>query len=167
MSNPTITFGANANPDVVSAHTRTVLTGILNAAKLSSCRITSTSRTPADQARVMYNNIVEHGVEAQKTLYAAAGDAVIDAYVLARKQGKSPTQIMEAMKNKILKVGPSKVSRHCADPAVLNVVDIAPSSIADKAAFEAAVKKAARKGGSVSKFLEPPQDPAYHLEIPQ
>jgi hypothetical protein len=166
MSNPTITFGANANQEVVSDHTRTVLTGILNAAGLSSCRITSTSRTPADQARVMFNNIVEHGVAAQKALYSSAGDAVIDAYVLARNQGKSSSQIKEAMKNKILQIGPSRVSRHCADPAVLNVVDISPGSITNKTAFEAAVNHAVQNG-SVSKFLEPPSDPAYHLEIPQ
>lgn len=166
MSEPTITFGSNANQAVVSEHSRTVLKGILTAAGLGSCRITSTSRTPEDQARVMYNNIVDHGVAAQKSLYAAAGDQVIDAYVLARNQGKSQSQIRTAMKNKIVAVGPGRVSRHCADPAVLNVIDVAPSSIADKAAFEAAVNQAVQSG-RVSKFLMPPQDPAYHLEIPQ
>lgn len=163
---PTITFGTNANQAVVSDHSQTVLAEILNAAGLNSCRITSTSRTPADQARVMFNNIVDHGVAAQKALYAAAGDAVIDAYVLARNQGKTPSQIMEAMKNKIIALGPSRVSRHCADPAVLNVIDISPASIANKTAFEAAVNQAVHNG-SVSRFLLPPQDPAYHLEIPQ
>lgn len=163
---PTITFGTNANQAVVSNHSKTVLDDILSDAGLSSCRITSTSRTPADQARVMFNNIVEHGVAAQKALYASAGDQVIDAYVLARNQGKSSSEIKEAMKNKILEIGPSRVSRHCADPNVLNVFDVAPSSIAKKAAFEAAVRRAV-ENGSVSKFLLPPQDPAYHLEIPQ
>ena len=166
MSQPTITFGTNANQAVVSSHSRTVVIGILTAAGLGSCRITSTSRTPSEQARVMFNNIVDHGVAAQKALYAAAGDAVIDAYVLARNQGKNSSQIKEAMTNKIIAIGPGKVSRHCADPAVLNVIDIAPSSITNKTAFEKAVKQAV-KSKKVSKFLEPPQDPAYHLEIPQ
>ena len=152
MSEPTITFGTNANQAVVSSRSQTIIKDILTDAGLDSCRITSTSRTPADQARVMFNNIVEH--------------AVIDAFVLARKQGKSSDQIKQAMTDKINALGPGHVSRHCADPAVLNVVDIAPSSIAKKSAFEAAVKRAVQHG-SVSKFLMPPQDPAYHLEIPQ
>lgn len=166
MSEPTISFGTNANQDVVSDRSRTIIKDILTDAGLGSCNITSTSRTPADQARAMFNNIVEHGVEAQKALYAAAGDQVIDAYVLARNQGKSSSQIRQAMTAKIIAVGPGRVSRHCADPAILNVVDIAPSSIADKPAFQAAVKQAVQSG-RVSKFLMPPHDPAYHLEIPQ
>jgi len=69
------------------------------------------------------------------------------------------------MTAKIKSIGPRKVSRHIGDPKKLNVIDIAPSSIRitfrDK--FEAAVKRESR----VSKFLAPPVDPAYHLEIPQ
>lgn len=114
----------------------------------------------------MFNNIVEHGVKAQKALYAAAGDEVIDAFVKAQNQGKDSTGIKQAMTDKINAIGPSKVSRHCADPAVLNVVDIAPSSISGKKAFETAVNRAVQNG-SVNKFLLPPNDPAYHLEIPQ
>ena len=58
---------------------------------------------------------------------------------------------------------PGNVSHHAADPKVLNVVDIAPTSIANTAAFEAAVAADPR----VKLFLKPPADPAYHLEIPQ
>ena len=44
---------------------------------------------------------------------------------------------------------------------------IAPSYIADKAAFEKAVD-AAVKSKKVSRFLDPSGgDPAYHIEIPQ
>ena len=47
----------------------------------------------------------------------------------------------------------------------MNVVDIAPSSInlALRKKFEQEVAKDPR----VSKFLTPPGDPAYHIEIPQ
>ncbi|MCA1816916.1 MAG: hypothetical protein LC746_10995 [Acidobacteria bacterium] len=78
MSQPSITFGPRANQAVVSVHTINVLTEILNAAKLASCMITSTSRTPAEQARIMFQNIASKGVAAQKQLYAAPGRAVID-----------------------------------------------------------------------------------------
>jgi hypothetical protein len=46
---------------------------------------------------------------------------------------------------------------------VLNVFDVAPSSITDRVAFETAVRAERR----VSFFLTPPRDPGYHLEIPQ
>ncbi|HEX8129680.1 MAG TPA: hypothetical protein VF527_11320 [Pyrinomonadaceae bacterium] len=167
MTQPTIKFGPKANKAVVSVHTLGVLTGILNAANLASCLITSTSRTPPDQARIMFNNIVSKGVAAQKALYKAPGKAVIDEYVKAKAAGKSAVQIKAAMEAKIRALGPANVSRHCADPAILNVVDIAPSSLSNKTAFEKATRAAQTKG-TISKFLTPGNnDPAYHLEIPQ
>lgn len=166
MSDPQIKFGSKANQSVVSDKTKSILTGILKDAGLTSCLITSTSRTPADQARAMYNNIVGTSVKRQKNLYAAAGDEVIDVYVVQHAAGKTADQIKAAMEAKIKAVGPSKVSRHCADPAILNVIDIAPSSISNKHAFETAVNTAKAKG-KVSHFIKPPLDPAYHLEIPQ
>jgi hypothetical protein len=167
MAKPTINFGANANQAVVSVYTLGVLTEILSEAKLSSCLITSTSRTPADQARIMFNNIVSKGVAAQKALYKAPGKAVIDEYVKAKAAGKNGVQIKAAMEAKVIALGPSNVSHHCADPSKLNVVDISPSSLTNKAAFEKATN-AAKTLGTVSKFLTPGNnDPAYHLEIPQ
>ena len=167
MAQPSISFGPKANQAVVSVHTLGVLTEILNTAGIGSCLITSTSRTPADQARIMFNNIVSQGVASQKALYKAPGKAVVDEYVKAKKAGKIGDQIKAAMEAKIRALGPETVSRHCADPAILNVVDISPSSLSNKPAFEKATRAAQTKG-SVSKFLTPANnDPAYHLEIPQ
>ena len=166
MSQPTINFGPNANQAVVSAHSKTILREILSHAGLDECLITSTSRTPADQARIMFNNIEAHGVAAQKALYAA-GDQVIDVYVAKKSAGKTATQIKAAMEAKIKAIGPEKVSHHCADPTKLNVTDVAPASIADKHAFENAVN-VARSSGKVSRFITPNNgDPAYHIEIAQ
>jgi len=53
------------------------------------------------------------------------------------------------------------VSKHCSDTHY--VFDVAPSSIADKRAFVAA----ARSHEAVTRFLGPPLDPAYHIEIPR
>jgi hypothetical protein len=69
---------------------------------------------------------------------------------------------MADMERKIIELGPPNVSRHTADPNVLAVIDSAPTSITDRAAFERAVKA----DGPVSLFLQPPLDPAYHVEIP-
>jgi hypothetical protein len=160
---PEIKFGPNAKKENVTNFSMQVLEDILQAAGISSALISSTARTPTDQARVMFNNILATGVAAQKKLYAAAGDAVIDEYVKAKKAGKTPNEIKAAMEAKIISLGPTKVSHHAADPNVLCVFDVAPSSIVKKAEFEKAVTKDKR----VSKFLKPPLDPGYHLEIPQ
>jgi hypothetical protein len=158
-----ITFGKNAKKEFVTNFSLKVLEDILQAAGLNSALISSTARPPADQARVMFNNIQSTSVAAQKKLYAAAGDGVIDEYVKAKAVKKTPIEIKAAMEAKIIAVGPTKVSHHAADPNVLCVFDVAPSSIAKKAAFERAVKADKR----VQKFITPPLDPGYHLEIPQ
>ncbi|HEX8197798.1 MAG TPA: hypothetical protein VF571_16525 [Pyrinomonadaceae bacterium] len=167
MSEPTINFGPNAKQGVVSQHTISILKEILNHAGLSSCLITSTSRTPAEQARAMYNNIVATGADKQRELYAAAGDMVIDEYEKAKKAKKSEAQIKAAMEAKIIAIGPTKVSHHCADPTKMNVVDIAPSSISNKHAFENAVQTALNRKDIIRFFAPRNGDPAYHLEIPQ
>ncbi|TLX50430.1 hypothetical protein CWC31_12340 [Pseudoalteromonas ruthenica] len=149
----------------VSTHSRIVLQEIMTAAGISQVTITSTARTAADQARIMYENITRHGVAHQKRLYGSYGDKIIDEYDLLERKGKTKAEIVAGMTQKIISVGPRNVSRHAGDPSALNVVDIALSSIglARKQQFENAVKADSR----VSKFLTPPKDPAYHLEIPQ
>ena len=158
-----IKFGPKAVKQNVTNYSLKVLEDIMEKAGISSALITSTARTPAEQARVMYDNIVATGVARQKQLYAAAGDAVIDEYVKAKKAGRTAVEIKAAMEAKINALGPTKVSHHAADPSVLCVFDVAPSSIAKKAEFE----KAVRADRRVKKFIVPPLDPAYHLEIPQ
>jgi hypothetical protein len=164
---PSVKFGPNANQGVVSVHTIGVMTDILRASGCDSCLITSTSRTPADQARIMFNNISTQGVAKQKALYAPPGRAVVDEFVSAKNAGKTKDQIIAAMEAKIRALGPDKVSHHCADPAKLNVVDVSPKSVAKPQAFQKAVNDAITQG-KVSKFLTPGNnDPAFHIEIPQ
>ncbi len=129
-------------------------------------RITSSARTPQQQAQAMYNNIVAHGVAAQKKLYGSGGDQVIDVYSAQKAAGKTQDEILAAMVAKILEVGPEHVSRHTADFKKLVVVDIAPSSIANKNAFiTTAIQYKAK--GTISQFFQPGDgDPAFHLEIP-
>jgi hypothetical protein len=158
-----VSFGPKTNPADVTPFSMEVVKDILRAAGLTSALVSSTARKPNQQARVMYDNLEAHGVAAQKQLYAAAGDAVIDVYANSKAAGKSPDQIKKDMETKIIELGPTRVSHHAADPSVLNVFDVAPSSINNKHAFETAVKNENR----VSKFLIPPNDPGYHLEIPQ
>ncbi len=158
-----IAFGANAKPESVTLFSRQVLTAILEKAGLRRVVISSTSRDASEQARVMFQNLEKFGVEHQKKLYAAAGDQVIEVYRRAKAEGKPVSVIRDLMTQEILRIGPTRISRHASDPQVLNVFDVAPSSVADPAAFEQAVRSEPR----VAKFLVPPSDPGYHLEIPQ
>lgn len=158
-----VSVGSNADPEALTPYSLRVLKEILRAAGLRACTISSTSRSPSEQARVMFNNLERHGAAHQKKLYGRGGDQVIDVYSQYKAQGATPEQVKAAMERKIVAIGPTKVSRHASDPRVLNVFDVAPSSIRDRPAFEAAVRADKR----VSFFLTPPGDPGYHLEIPQ
>ena len=149
----------------VSDYSRSVLIDIMRKAGVQSILITSTARTPADQARIMYENIERYGVAHQKLLYSKYGDQVIDEYSKYKSKKHHKQFIISMMQAKIIALDPSKVSNHVADPMKLNVIDIAPSSIVPslRALFVDAVQGETR----VTKYLGPPSDPAYHLEILQ
>jgi len=88
---------------------------------------------------------------------------VIEVYRQGKLAGKDAAAIQALMTAEIIRLGPTTVSRHASDPKILNVFDVAPSSVARRPEFEAAVRAESR----VAKFLLPPNDPGYHLEIPQ
>jgi RHS repeat-associated protein len=158
-----INYGPNANRNFVSDYTVGVLNRIAKEANISSFTITSTARTPVAQVRAMFNNIQGTSVKRQKKLYSSAGDQVIDVYVKAKLKGLSANEIKAKMLEKVIGIGPNKVSKHCGDPNILNVIDIDPNFIRNQRGFINAVNGSRE----VSKFLQPPDDPAYHLEIPQ
>jgi hypothetical protein len=88
---------------------------------------------------------------------------VIEVYHQAKLAGRNAMEIQRLMTDEIVRLGPTTVSRHASDPKILNVFDVAPGSIANRPVFEARV----RAEGRVARFLLPPTDPGYHLEIPQ
>lgn len=158
-----VDFGTNADPKSVTSYSLKVLREIVQTAGLKQVLVSSTSRPPSEQARVMFDNLEKYGVAHQKKLYARAGQQVIDVYAEQKAEGASADRVKAAMERKIVSLGPTKVSRHASDPQVLNVFDVAPSSVHDRPAFEEAVRADKR----VAFFLTPPKDPGYHLEIPQ
>src|SRR5437763_16324661 len=92
-SDRNIVFGPNAKSADVSDFTLTVLRDVMRTADVAQLTITSTQRSPQDQARVMFANIERDGVGRQKALYKPAGQSVIDAYGAAKGAGKVPNQI--------------------------------------------------------------------------
>jgi hypothetical protein len=149
-----ISFSKDGDKAKVSELSLNVLRKLMDAADVYSITITSTARDAYDQARAMYHNIESYGVDAQKNLYAKPGKDVIDVYSQSKKDKRGKNAIIDDMKAKIVLIGPSKVSRHCADAGTLNVIDIAPSSIPaeKKKAFEDAIK--AESG--ISRYFMPP-----------
>jgi hypothetical protein len=159
---PTIKYSGHIAP--LPPQAETVLLDILRLAGVESAIITSTTRTPGDQARIMYDNLEAYGVAAQKLLYRAPGQAVIDVYASCRAEGMSADQTKAEMVRKILEIGPQMVSHHCTeDTTKRSIFDVAPSSIPDSAKrkFENLVSA----HGNVDKFLMPPRDPCYHIEL--
>ena len=124
--------------------------------------VTSTARTPEQQARAMLNNIKKTGVEAQKKLYAPYGDMVIDVY----NPLLSDTDNIRNMTDKIYEVGPEHVSKHCADLSVLNVLDVSISRLSDIDAFINALS-ILKVNGIVKQFFKEDKNGCIHIEIPQ
>jgi hypothetical protein len=138
-----------------------ILKDILKVAGLSTVMVTSAHRTPADQARVMYENCVSKGAAYNEALYCVAGDRVVDVFAANHDQPRAA--VIQLMTEKILEIGPESISMHMSDTHY--TFDVAPSSIpmAKHAAFVAAVLG----NKAVSKLIQPPKDPAFHVEIPK
>ncbi len=157
-----IDYGPNARRDAMTELALRVLREICSNACIRSVIITSTARAVEDQARIMYGNIRRQGSATVRSLYRAPGQSVVSAYEDAARAGLDEIGIRAAMAARIREVGPENVSRHIAQDGIC-VFDVAPSSIPSGA--RARFVAAAQAHESVRHFLQPPRDPAYHLEI--
>lgn len=124
--------------------------------------ITSIARTPEEQARAMLNNIKKNGVQSQLNLYREPGQSVVRVY----NSNLTDAQNIAAMTAKIIEVGPSNVSHHCADTSVLNVIDVSRSNLANADAFLNALEIEKQKG-VISKYIDEKNNNCVHIEIPQ
>lgn len=62
---------------------------------------------------------------------------------------------------KILEVGPSNVSKHCADFSVLNVFDVSRSNLSSVKLLIKALKAVGID------YIDEPQNGCVHIQIPQ
>lgn len=154
-----IEFDPGADASKVSDYTKGILTEIGISSGNNRIAITSTARDAEAQARVMFNNL-ERDLAEQRRTYKAPGQRIIDVYVALKKKGLSDSEIKAAMTKAILNEGPSNVSRHAADPAVVNVIDISIRRLANPAAF-----KEAAMSNPVIRLLD--ENNVFHLEIQQ
>lgn len=100
--------------------------------------ITSTSRTPREQAKAMLDNIRLHGINSQLELYGPNGDQVINVYSPQRTYAEN----LNLMEQKIYELGPDKVSHHCCDFNVKNVVDVSVAQTTNFSLFMDAIYNA-------------------------
>jgi hypothetical protein len=154
-------YSAGIKPLVAAAEK--ILDGILEKCNVSGALVTSTVRTPDDQARIMYENIERYGIKAQRQLYKAAGKLIIDVYESQKSMGANADAVKHAMAQKIVEIGPEKISAHCTADPNKSVFDVSPSSIPEERK-NAWVNQVSVTPGLI-RFLRPPADPAYHIEI--
>lgn len=165
-----IAFDANADPTAVSDAMRDAIKDGLRSAGTQQARISRTAVGPADQARAMFQNLVRSpgplsvNIAEQLAVYAAPGEAVVRVFE-SRTQGMTPSQaqansaaIQAAMVVEINAQGPSNVSKHCADPNTISVVDIPMSGFSANARPRFREVAAAR-----SRLLQ--ENGVYHMEI--
>jgi hypothetical protein len=149
------------------------LEGILEKIDVVGAIVTRTISTPEDEARIMFENFEawhalpngpEKDAKNPRKLYKPAfGGVVIGVYDYQKMMGQPADAVKHAMAQKIIELGPEKVSAHCTADPNKSVFDVAPSSIPDerKEMFVNQVSVMAR----LVKFLRPPVDSAYHIEI--
>lgn len=153
-----IKFGVNADKSVVSEKSLNILRQVGEETKNFLITITSTARDPYNQARVMYDNIVKKGMKEQRNTYKPPGQRVLDAYEDAKAKGKNRNDIIKGMEAKIKEVGPTKVSKHCGDPNVINVFDVT-QGMSNPQDFKKNITS------KIATVLD--ENGCYHLEIKQ
>ena len=127
--------------------------------------ITSTTRTPMEQAEEMYKGCVSEGIQEQYKLYAAAGDKVIKVYEDLHKT-KTKQEVIQAMYEKIVALGAYNVSHHCIeDVSKTNTIDISVWRLKNPQDF----KREIRKFETLKKlkFIDETKRQCYHIEITQ
>ena len=73
----------------------------------------------------MYENCVSKGAAYNEALYCTAGDRVVEVFAANHDQPRDA--VIQLMTDKILEIGPEKISMHMSDTHY--TFDVAPSSI--------------------------------------
>lgn len=122
--------GVQESRKIVSAYSINVIKLALKEAGMDKAMITSTLRTPEEQAKIMLRN-AKKNLKAQHKLYGANGDAVLDVYEDNKK--KSDADITKLMVAKIEELSKQnlRVSKHVVPVEVykkLNIIDVGVNS---------------------------------------
>ena len=161
--------------DVVTEKSKNILRELASQYGMKTIYITSTLRTPEEQASAMYSNIVSGKV----IRYAAPGAEVTRICQSGIKKGLGRNKTIKNMVSRILEYDKKgmRVSKHCVSfetYAKKNIIDLGVNSNglttnAQKQRFQD-ICDVALNQGKLSSFISPLRDkaePAFHLEIPQ
>ena len=129
---PKVTYSSQLpiSKQIVSPYAISIIQHALQKADMPQAVITSTIRTPKEQARIMYNNAKED-LTKQFQLYGSTGDEVLKVY--KANQDRSESEVLQLMEDQIaslLKQG-RKTSRHVVTTDQYkdcNIIDIGVSS---------------------------------------
>lgn len=166
--------GVDKSKQKVSEYAKNVIRLALKESGMSTAVITSTMRTPEEQARIMLRN-AKKNYQQQIDLYGPTGDAVLKVY----KDNKSlkDEQIIDLMVKKIeaLKKNNKVALRHCSteeDYKKLNVFDIGlKSTRASNANFNKDIftnsLESLKKEGYIDDFIDETNksNSCWHIEI--
>ena len=150
--------GKTAKESALSEKTKNVLREVGEDSGNYYIAITSTARTSHDQARIMYDNC-KANLQEQRRTYKTPGQRVIDVY--ENNRSKPRDTVIKLMEQKINELGPSTVSKHLANPEVLNTFDISYGNLADKTKFWNEMKKRPE----LDDILK--ENNCYHIQIKQ
>lgn len=119
---------------LVSDYAITLIKIALKECGMTHAVITSTLRTPGDQAEIMYGN-AKLNLQKQRELYGRNGDEVLDVYEENIKKDKA--DVVKLMKEKIEKLleKDKRVSNHCItieEYKKINTLDIGLNSTKNK-----------------------------------
>jgi len=163
----TIEYATTADSSVVNIQTIDVIKQALSDAGEDSATITSTLRTPEQQASAMYTNIINNGYQTQVKIYGTQTDAgkVLAVYKQEKSKGMTKLEIIKAMTDKIDEVGGREVSHHVVsvdEYNKLNVIDIGASSIDNDDKFDKELKSLKEKG-IISYYIK--ENGCFHIEV--
>lgn len=153
--------GQTADENALSTKTKNILKEVGKESGNMDIHITSTARTPYDQARIMYGNLEKTSVATQKGIYRNPGDQVIDTYAASKKDGKTKAETISAMEAKIKELGPDTVSKHLADPSVMNTFDVDFGQLTNSSKFKTTMSARSE----LDKILV--ENGCYHIQINQ
>ncbi len=129
---PRVTYSTSLPPSkqIVSAYALSVIKLALRQTGMPQAVITSTIRTPDEQARIMYGN-AKKNLKGQFKLYGATGDEVLKVYEANRTRPESEViKLMEQKIEDLLKQG-RRTSNHVVTTdqyKTLNIFDIGVNS---------------------------------------
>lgn len=159
---------------IVSNYTFEVIKMALQASGNNAAVITSTIRTPTEQASIMYGN-ASKDLKGQYDLYGTQGDKVLDVFKANKSKSKDDViKLMAAKIEELAKTG-LRVSKHCVTEEIyktINVLDIGVNSTLEKnpgfkkKKFTEALTSL-KKDGYISTLIDETSkvNSAWHIEV--